>query len=329
MVGLVITIPLSPTLVGSTAFGVSPLTEAAGSLRVLRDPRPAPFYRSWSSAVRPRVHPEDGALLSSMVPTGRWASKLMFPLVEGPRTTLDDQLEALARISPEELADDLHQIYSDGELPPAALQLLSQGTAAGDRLASAVRSYWEVALAPYWLRIRSALDADVVHRLTTAGEAGLYSVLEDLHPEVSLESDVLTIRKSRHESATYEGSGLTLVPSVFSWPLLIVGRGCGRVELIYGARGVGQVWDPSTTTTHPRDDLSALLGKTRATVLSRVDLPISTTQLASQIGASPAGVSQHLWVLHRAGLVDRRRTGRTVWYTQSRLGALLVQTNRR
>lgn len=322
-----ISILLSPALVGSTAFGVSPLSEAAGSLRLLRDPRPALFYRSWLAAVGQRVDGQDVAMLSSMVPRGRWASNLMFPLVNGPRTSLDDQLETLSRTTLEELAADLHQIYADGVLPPAARDLLAQGPAVGDRLVTAMRSYWRAALAPYWSRIRSALEDDVAHRLTTAGELGLFAVLADLHPEVSVDGEFLTIHKAHHQPVTYGGNGLTLVPSVFLWPRLMVGRGHDRVELVYGARGVGQVWDPDITSPHRRDRLGVLLGRTRATVLSRVDLPISTTELARQIGASPAGVNQHLSALYRAGLVERRRSGRTVWYTQSRLGALLVQTN--
>lgn len=323
---VVITIPLSPALMGSTAFGVSPLTEAAGSVRLLGDPRPPPFYRTWLANVGPRLDRDDLAVLSCLVPQGRWASTLMCPIVDGPRVTLEEQLEVLSRTSREELADDLYRIHDGGPLPPAALRLLSRGSAAGDRLATTMRSYWQVGLAPYWLRIRSALEADVAHRLITAGEMGLFSVLEDLHPEVSVDREALMISKPQHEAVTYLGIQLRLVPSVFVWPRLMVGHAHDRVELVYGARGVGQVWN-ADSLPRLRNGLSALLGRTRATVLTRVDLPVSTTELARQLGASPAGVNQHLSVLHRAGLVKRRRAGRTVWYTQTELGARLVRAN--
>ena len=60
------------------------------------------------------------------------------------------------------------------------------------------------------------------------------------------------------------------------------------------------------------DPLIALVGRTRASLLTTLGLPRTTTQLASQLALSPPAVSQHLKVLKEAGLVTGRRRGRMV-----------------
>ncbi|MGW1873749.1 ArsR/SmtB family transcription factor [Streptomyces sp. NPDC001975] len=52
--------------------------------------------------------------------------------------------------------------------------------------------------------------------------------------------------------------------------------------------------------------------------------PAGTTELAQRLGVSPGTVSQHLGVLHRAGLVTRARHGHLVLYLRSPLGDQLL-----
>jgi DNA-binding transcriptional ArsR family regulator len=47
----------------------------------------------------------------------------------------------------------------------------------------------------------------------------------------------------------------------------------------------------------------------RAALLSQLDLPMSTTQLATALTPSAPTLSAHLHALHRAGLVGSRREG--------------------
>jgi DNA-binding transcriptional ArsR family regulator len=63
--------------------------------------------------------------------------------------------------------------------------------------------------------------------------------------------------------------------------------------------------------------LIALVGRTRAALLTILGLPRTTTQLASQLALSPPAVSQHLKVLKDAGLVTGRRRGRMVLYQRT------------
>jgi DNA-binding transcriptional ArsR family regulator len=93
-------------------------------------------------------------------------------------------------------------------------------------------------------------------------------------------------------------------------------------SLIYPPRGVGDLWAPPR-----RDDgaLSALLGPRRATILATLDREASTTALSRRLGASAAGVSEHLAVLRGAGLVRARRQGREVLYARTAAGDALLR----
>jgi len=54
--------------------------------------------------------------------------------------------------------------------------------------------------------------------------------------------------------------------------------------------------------------------------LSQLDLPMSTTQLATALTLSAPTLSAHLHALHRAGIVSSRRDGRAVLYSRTPLG---------
>lgn len=58
-------------------------------------------------------------------------------------------------------------------------------------------------------------------------------------------------------------------------------------------------------------------------MLRQLERPASTQELAERLTASPAGISQHLTILLRAGLVTSKREGRRVIYSRTAKGDLL------
>jgi DNA-binding transcriptional ArsR family regulator len=185
------------------------------------------------------------------------------------------------------------------------------------RVAQEIQMYWDQALAPYWARIRAVLDTDVFHRARQVAEHGAGQVFNDLHASVRWDGSALhLIRRSRPLPRTSTGPGLLLVPSAFTGPRLLT-----RVappeppQLAYPARGIGSMWDPAPTAG--TDALSAVLGRSRTRLLTELDTPASTTQLARRTGLSPAAVSQYLTALRGAGLVSAHRVGRSVLYART------------
>ena len=91
--------------------------------------------------------------------------------------------------------------------------------------------------------------------------------------------------------------------------------------ILYSPRGVGGLWSDER-----EDDgaaLDDLIGRRRADILRA--LPGATHDLAVRVGASPAGVSQHLGVLRRAGLARSSRDGRRVVYERTPAGDALLR----
>ena len=90
-----------------------------------------------------------------------------------------------------------------------------------------------------------------------------------------------------------------------------------EADLGRGQRGRPAGWRPGA--------VESLLGAPRARLLAALGSPATTSALAlRRFGVTPGAVSQHLAVLHRGGLVDRRRSGRTVLYQASELGLALL-----
>jgi DNA-binding transcriptional ArsR family regulator len=168
------------------------------------------------------------------------------------------------------------------------------------------------------------IEDDVSYRAAAILGGGLYGLFSDLHPEISLHGTSLMINKPHHHDAVYTDGELTLIPSVFVWPHLIIGHDIsGHFDLHYAARGVGNVWT-SDAPELTADTLGELLGRTRAAILARLSVPLTTTQLARELGQSPATVSEHLSVLRRSGMLNARRSGRLVFYFRTPLGSSVV-----
>jgi DNA-binding transcriptional ArsR family regulator len=92
--------------------------------------------------------------------------------------------------------------------------------------------------------------------------------------------------------------------------------------LTYPPRGLGRLWENRHETTG--SPLAELVGRTRAEIVSHLDLPMSTTHLAHQLDLSAPTLSVHLSILRNAGVVDSRRDGRTVLYFRTSLGNHLL-----
>jgi DNA-binding transcriptional ArsR family regulator len=79
----------------------------------------------------------------------------------------------------------------------------------------------------------------------------------------------------------------------------------------------------------PSEDLTALLGRTRARLLIALAEPNSTTALARRLAVTPGAVSQHLSVLRSSGLVTRTRVAGSVLYRRTPKGDTLAGPDER
>ncbi|HEX8103867.1 MAG TPA: DUF5937 family protein [Solirubrobacteraceae bacterium] len=313
-----------------TRFALSPLFELMSSVEVLRDPGRHSMHLPWARQARARLEGLDFAMLDALVPARSYCPDFVAPPPASPLPDVAAEIERVRTTPPERVALEIGWTYpAPGSLPPVLAPLLARPAEGLERLADLLAAYWERALAPVWDHVRATLEADILARARRQSLGGPLAVLEDLHPDVAWADGALRIEHRHAERVELGGRGLLLVPSAFSWP----GVRCmldppWQPALIYPPRGVAALWAPEPGDAADSEALAALLGRRRARVLAGLDEPVSTTALARRLGASPAGISEHLGVLRRAGLVRAARDGRAVLYARTPLGEALTASRR-
>ncbi|MFF0863021.1 DUF5937 family protein [Nonomuraea sp. NPDC050227] len=303
-------------------FAVSPLGEVVASARVVKNPAAHPLLRPWADQVRRRLQDVDWRLLSDLVPvpTISIAGFTCTP----PSTSMPDlELElATMRGAAARVRTDLDHI---GGPRTKRVQALYDDPEQGlERLATEVAGYWEAAMAPYWPRIRSLLEGEILHRARLLAEGGAQRMLADLDDTVTWDDGTLRL-EHRYVSGrrSLRGLGLLLVPCVFAWPrVLSVTTPPYQPTVRYAPRGIATLWE--RREVDPPEALAAVLGRTRARLLAELDQPASTRDLAQRAGLSEPGVNQHLTALRKAGLCTAHRTGRYVLYARTAVAETLL-----
>jgi DNA-binding transcriptional ArsR family regulator len=304
-------------------FAYSPLTEVAESLYMVHSGWIDPLYRGWFTMTREKLRRADSAVLRAVVPARGYVANVLLGGTADVTTTIEQQLQLVADCPADQLRADLEGVWRGGDLPPAAQSLLTRG--GGRRLADALFQYWQLAIEPHWTQLRALLDADVVYRAGRLARGGIEAMMSDLHPDLELAEYAIQIVGRRSSEHDLTGTGLLLIPCVFAWPHIIVDPGrSGPPSLTYGPRGIGALWETRATAPAGDDALGTLLGRSRAAILSYLTLPRSTSDLARELGQSPPGVSAHLSILRRCGLVTSWRSGRRVLYQRTPLASSVV-----
>ncbi|MET9961936.1 DUF5937 family protein [Streptomyces sp. NPDC006326] len=319
----------SATDLAQTRFAVSPMWEVVTSFRLLGDPAEPLLHRRWAAQVRPRLLRAglDRGWLADLVPGRGYLADFLTPTPPGPFPGLPAELAAIRRTPAEQVRADLQTLEAKGGAGRARLrQLHEEPEAALEKVAAEIETYWELALAPYWARIRRLLEADLFHRARQVAEHGSAHVLNELHATVRWDEGTLRLlrRHCHHPTRAEAGPGLLLVPSVFAWPRVLTRTVVSQApQLAYPARGIGTLWEPRAGAA-AAEAVAAVIGRSRALLLAELDTPASTTQLARQCGLSAAGVSQHLTAMRNAGLVTAHRNGRSMLYARTAVADALL-----
>lgn len=322
----VITLRMSMGDLGRMRFAYSALVEAAESIYMLSSGLIQAQHVRWFRDVRDRLRTVDMALLCAVIPRDRLIANFFFDGAVRRSTNIEDELHVLSDMPAKRLGDDLARTWPGHTMPPQVRDLLGQGSAAPRQLAETVYDYWRVALESHWSDMRAVLDDDVAFRAGRLINGGAEALLADLHPDVVAQGDMIAINRRSVFERDLEGAGLTLVPSIFAWPACTVSfNDSGPAKLVYGARGVARLWQPSQPPGPRAHALGELVGRTRAAILAAVAAPRSTTELAGRLGYSLPSVSQHLAILRRSGLVASWRSGRHVLYQRTPMATSLVE----
>lgn len=305
-----------------TRFAISPMMEVVTSFRLLAAGSAHPVHGSWVDQVRPRVAAAglDSGWLAELIPLTGYLPDFLTPSPGEPTPTLATELAAILATPADHVRADLEFLDRTGARCQA---LYADPDGRLGRLSEEIAAFWDIALAPYWVKIRALLDADVFHRARQVAEHGAGHLFNDLHSTLKWDDNTLRIVR-RHCGLSREetGPGLLLTPSAFAAHVLTVSRAPHPPQLAYPARGTGTLWEHRPAAR--AEAIAVVLGRSRTILLTELEAPASTTELALRTGISAAGVSQHLTALRDAGMVSAHRAGRSVLYARTAVAESLL-----
>ncbi|GAA0424745.1 transcriptional regulator [Acrocarpospora corrugata] len=189
-----------------------------------------------------------------------------------------------------------------------------------DRAADLLEWVWAEAVERYWPKRQRILEADIVARTSRLGQGGWAAALDDMRQGMRwLGENRLQINTLDNPPRDVRNAQLMFVPVTPRWGWVSWSSG-RRFCVVYPCSGTLAEPDPAPVP----DALARLLGAGRAAVLMLLDTPKSTSHLVALTGQPLGSVGRHLKILLDAGLVQRRRSGRSVLYYWTEPGQVLV-----
>jgi DNA-binding transcriptional ArsR family regulator len=324
----------------ATRFAISPLCETLRAVRLLGRPSPPPVTQPWvrwaraELARRPLRLPRLWPLVVNGLPT---CPEFLVPAPEVTTPGLDDELARLCATPAEAVRASLSRVWESYPWPDSARELAARPRESLAEIAAEFGECHDRLILPHWERIGPVLAADIAYRAGLLAGGGARSLFSGLHPDLCWSGGTLTLTDADQGPSPFKvmlgPDGMVLMPSVFNWPQVSLSRATStRTVLLYPARGTGTVWEGGAWASRAwtggagdrAEAAEALLGAARVRLLVALRSPATTTALARRLGVTPSAVSQHLAVLHRGGLVDKQRSGRTVLYQISAVGLALL-----
>ncbi len=296
------------TLAGSR-FLVSPLAETTATLMALERGTVAQ-----QAVYRRQLSPVTASLVRTALGR-RWVADFLTPTPTGVSgLAFGDELEAISGADPARARADLEE-SSRGALP---VELERDDLPS--LMAEVLTCVWTEVVRPRWDRSRRILEADVLSRTARLGSSGWAAALDTMRPGMRWLGDGrLRINALDYPPREVLGARLFFVPVTMKHGWVSYDES-DRHAVVYPCAGV--LASPDRVVPA---GLGKLVGPARAAVLTLLGTPMSTTQLVALTGQQLGSVGGHLRVLLEAGLIGRRRTGRSVLYYRTAAGEVLLR----
>ncbi|MFF0062796.1 DUF5937 family protein [Streptomyces sp. NPDC005279] len=188
-----------------------------------------------------------------------------------------------------------------------------------------------------WRRVRPQLAADARHKTELLRRKGLAEALHAVSPALAVDEDRTRISADKLADGRTTavdpavGAGLSLIPSSFGWPHLMVLHAPGWRPVIHYPVGSPELPGPAPVELL-KLRMEALAHPMRMRLCRNLArAPYTTGELADEYAITAPEVSRHLAVLKKAGLISTRRRGRYVLHqldvsAVARLGSDFLET---
>jgi DNA-binding transcriptional ArsR family regulator len=309
-------------------FATSPVWETVHAIRSYSHRSGSPLQRPWHQAVAGAAAELELEPLLAINPRRGYVPDFLTPPPAVPAPRIRDQLAQIRRTPLEQVKQELarsHASLAGRDQAPWIERLLADPAAALSTLTDLIEMAWRALVAPYWPRIREVLSADIAYRSRQLAERGLRHVIDRLDQRVGWTDSAITLDLTGEHAVDLDERGVILMPSAYIWPdVIAITDEPWQPTIIYPARGIARLWHRPPGSTKA---LSRLLGSTRATILTSLDTPASTTTIAARLNLSPSGVSRHLTTLRDARLLSTTRHGHELRYGRTQLGTALIRAS--
>ncbi|MFJ7996192.1 ArsR/SmtB family transcription factor [Streptomyces sp. NPDC096310] len=303
-----------------------PMWEICMSLHRLQTRQGRWAHADWFRTTRTRVHAKGfsrtlSTFLLPLVPRAAYFPDFLTPAEAADG--LDAGLEAVLNTPTRRVLHEVGILDRTRSAPAWAPRLAEPDFR--KELVRALRTYHDIAIAPYGERMQGRVDAERATRARAVLSTGAEGILQNLGPALRWRRPVLCANYPEERDLRLGGRGLLLIPSYFCWgtPVALRSTALDPV-LLYPLNG-----EPHPSAL-PEDfgsgaPLAALLGRTRAGVLRAVTSGATTGELARAAGVSVSSASQHAATLRRAGLLTSHRHAASVLHTLTPLGAAVLR----
>jgi DNA-binding transcriptional ArsR family regulator len=305
--------------------------EIVSSVQVLQHAQGGLPIDFWRRRVREHMS-RDGDLaaavhtLMTVAPHAVYFPDFLTPTLDV--SDIDTGVETVLSTPPHRLRAEIGRLQPTGSPATRWLDELARGKSAALRhLRQSLHVYYRTLIEPHLQIIDDGLRTDCAGGIQRYLRTGPEGLLRWLGPTTSWQPPVLTLNRYPHDRDLYlDGRGLMLIPCYFGLyrpvaladPLLppaLMFPIQAESRLLAGGHSCG-------------DQVSALLGTTRATILRAVVNGNTTTRLAKQAGVAPATVSHHTSVLRDAGLITTNRHENFATHLITPLGLKILTSGR-
>jgi DNA-binding transcriptional ArsR family regulator len=304
-----------------------PMWEIVLSLYMLGEASDEIVFGQWRRRVLSRIAREHRILLDLVPPTG-YAPDFLSPVVGGHDP--DEGIAAVLDTPRKYIADNLDRRFGSGRRPAWTTGLARKDSMAVRRLGRSLRSYFDLALGPYWSYINHVVKHEATALTPGDTESPVAAILRGKEePSVcKAPHTVVEIAFSNHQTLHLAGRGINLIPGFFCAlrPVTFRDPSLPPALLYPVTHQPGSFLTQAAQAIGPAEKvLAQLLGRTRAAVLRALSDSVRTTsEIAAALNISIASASEHASLLRAAGLVASERYGNSVRHWLTPLGLELL-----
>jgi DNA-binding transcriptional ArsR family regulator len=240
-----------------------------------------------------------------------------------PGATMDEQLDAVAAIDPDEFADGIVAATEAGCPTGAWRAAVSSEPVRWLRAyRDALRRAWP-SIEPLWSRSSGLMDRDV-ERVSVASARGVGAeLLAQLFPFAAIAGEDLLLPSHSQRSGR-----VLAAPTLWLVPLAAPAESSGWTDdyrdRCLAVRYAVAAAASSLDDLPPPASLASLVGMQRARILRWLERSATAGELADWLHGTPSMITHHLKQLEKAGLITRTRDGRNVQVRRTERGSELI-----